>query len=653
MGKIIRIALFCGGRGSASLIREILRIPDVELNLLVNAYDNGMSTGEMRKYIPGYLGPSDFRKNLSYLLELHSPEQYILSKLIDYRMPVDFDEKSVNDFISFIRNPDERGKIPADLENQLQSVSGELKKSLYEYLISFFAYYLKNKDNLFNFSDCSLGNLLFAGAFLKNGNNFEKATEELMTVFQSKTNAGLLNVTNGENRFLVALKENGEFLDDEAKIVAKQSAGKFFNIYLIPEQLTKEELKAINGLDFDGKRKFLESRDREVTLSGSANSAIKNCDIIIFGPGTQFSSLLPSYKTKGIGEAIKTSDAKVKLFIVNINKDHDIQSYTAEDLIDIALNYLGDKNNNGLITHAFFNGKSNFRENGVKLRKDILSGGVKYNNTEILTGDYEHPVYSGIHSGAKTIKAVLDLYESERKISTNEIDIYVDLNERSLAVRSLIEEFLEIDWSKYFKTTGIYINNVKLPELKLPSYMEIHATKNQDYFSEVAVFSDWFWNKNSRYLVTISGDGEYRVSDIVNSINILNNTAFGTVYGSRNQSRQQFTSSINAAYGESKFLFYLSRIGAIFVGILCALRFRFFFSDPLTGFRVYSRKILKEHLRLKPGKILKTSMELTRCIIKSKIEMAEFPVQYKTFKGFTNVKWRFFRGLRNLIGIFL
>ena len=70
---MIKISLFCGGRGSASLIREILRIPDVELNLLVNAYDNVMSTGMMRRFIPGYLGPSDFRKNLSYLLELAAP----------------------------------------------------------------------------------------------------------------------------------------------------------------------------------------------------------------------------------------------------------------------------------------------------------------------------------------------------------------------------------------------------------------------------------------------------------------------------------------------------------------------------------------------------------------------------------------------------
>ena len=63
-----KIVLFCGGRGSATIIRALLRQSDVELTLLVNAYDDGLSTGALRNFIPGMLGPSDFRKNLSYLL---------------------------------------------------------------------------------------------------------------------------------------------------------------------------------------------------------------------------------------------------------------------------------------------------------------------------------------------------------------------------------------------------------------------------------------------------------------------------------------------------------------------------------------------------------------------------------------------------------
>jgi len=143
------------------------------------------------------------------------------------------------------------------------------------------------------------------------------------------------------------------------------------------------------------------------------------------------------------------------------------------------------------------------------------------------------------------------------------------------------------------------------------------------------------------------------LNDIIHSINILNNTTFGAVYGSRNQSRQQFINSLNAAYGESRFLFYLSRFGAFLLGVLCALRFKIVFSDPLSGFRVYSGRILRKNLNMLNPKIkLRTSVALTHYIVKDKIEIAEIPVRYRTFKGFTNVKWRFFRGIRNLIGVF-
>src|SRR5258705_4722243 len=81
-----RIVLFCGGRGSATIIRAMLRQSEVELTLLVNAYDDGLSTGVLRNFIPGMLGPSDFRKNLSYLFGDFSQAQYALHSLMEYRL---------------------------------------------------------------------------------------------------------------------------------------------------------------------------------------------------------------------------------------------------------------------------------------------------------------------------------------------------------------------------------------------------------------------------------------------------------------------------------------------------------------------------------------------------------------------------------------
>ena len=75
---LIEVSLFCGGRGSANLIKELVKYSNIKLNLIINGYDNGLSTGVLRKFIPGMLGPSDFRKNLSHLLEIHSPNQHLV-----------------------------------------------------------------------------------------------------------------------------------------------------------------------------------------------------------------------------------------------------------------------------------------------------------------------------------------------------------------------------------------------------------------------------------------------------------------------------------------------------------------------------------------------------------------------------------------------
>src|SRR5207248_796233 len=83
------VSMFSGGRGTATITRELVRDPRIQLNLLVNAYDDGLSTGELRNFIPGMLGPSDFRKNFSYILDLYSEQQFALEKLIEYRLPQD------------------------------------------------------------------------------------------------------------------------------------------------------------------------------------------------------------------------------------------------------------------------------------------------------------------------------------------------------------------------------------------------------------------------------------------------------------------------------------------------------------------------------------------------------------------------------------
>jgi len=60
--------LFSGGTGTDSITQALLRHPQIRLRILINAYDDGLSTGRLRKFIPSMLGPSDVRKNVNRLM---------------------------------------------------------------------------------------------------------------------------------------------------------------------------------------------------------------------------------------------------------------------------------------------------------------------------------------------------------------------------------------------------------------------------------------------------------------------------------------------------------------------------------------------------------------------------------------------------------
>src|SRR4029077_13348579 len=69
-------------------------------------------------------------------------------------------------------------------------------------------------------------------------------------------------------------------------------------------------------------------------LNPHARQALEKADVIIYGPGTQHSSLLPSYLTQGAAAAIAGNKSADKIFIANIHRDADIQADDANDLAD-------------------------------------------------------------------------------------------------------------------------------------------------------------------------------------------------------------------------------------------------------------------------------------------------------------------------------
>ena len=611
MSAPVRITLFCGGRGSATIIRALLRHSDVDLTLLVNAYDDGLSTGSLRNFIPGMLGPSDFRKNLSYLFGNYSQSQYALKSLMEHRLPGD------TGTLQRFTETGDPALLQEPVKGWFAQLTAETSARMRALLARFFTH-AAGRD--FDYRDCSLGNLVFAGAYLEKNSDFNAAAAAVAEL--AGTRARLLNVGEQQNRVLAGLKQDGTLLASEAAIVGAQSSSPITGLYLLAEPLTATDLAALTTLDQAGKEAFLTARDRVPALSKAAAEALAGADIILYGPGTQHSSLFPSYRIARA--ALAASPAPVKALVMNLESDHDIQGLCASDIAERAMQY------GAPLTHILL------QQDGV-LPPGALSG-ESWRGAQVKRGPFSTAIRPRVHNGSAVADSVLGLLKQRRAAS---VEIFADILGRSVASEELVEEFLETDWGGV--TVHLPLNRVAGQEAPV-------ATSNlPGLFPDTAYFRDWLKNGSSDYLVLMTGDGAYRFADVQAILRLLEQQqSLGGVFGSRTQSRRQFITSIRAAYGENRLLYGLGKMAAFFLSMLFYLRTGVIFSDPLTGLRVFRRDAMTELGEIAGDAPLSIVRQLTR----KGIEVAELPVLYRTFSGFTDPNWRIRRGLRNLAALF-
>jgi len=608
----VRIVLFCGGRGSATIIRALLRQSDVDLTLLVNAYDDGLSTGALRDFIPGMLGPSDFRKNLSYLFGNYSQAQYALKNLMEYRLSgTEMDALARFAAGGEARLPDE--PLAAWFAQLQPDNLGRLRA-----LLNRFFNHASGRN--FDYRDCSLGNLVFAGAYLEKGSDFNAAAATVAELVGSR--ARLLNVGEQQNRVLVGLKQDGTLLASEAAIVGPQSPSPIAGVYLLERPLTAEEVGELGSLDFAGKQARLASQDSVPKLSKTAAEALAGADIILYGPGTQHSSLFPSYRIARA--ALETAPASIKALVMNLESDHDIRALSASDIADRAMHY------GAALTHILVNQDTALAAGGL--------AGDAYRGVQIARGSLAVPSRPSVHNGTAVTELVLGL---RKRRAAPSMEIFVDILGRSVASEELVEEFLETGWAGV--TAHLTLNRGTQPQALVAS------SNLGGLFPEIAFFRDWLKNGTSDYLVLMTGDGAYRFADVEAMLRLLERQqSLGAAFGSRTQSRRQFITSIRAAYGENRLLYWLGKMAAFLLSMLFYFRTGMIVSDPLTGLRVFRREALANLSEVKG----EAPLAIVRQLIRQGVEVAELPVLYRTFSGFTDPNWRMRRGLRNLAALF-
>ena len=190
---------------------------------------------------------------------------------------------------------------------------------------------------------------LFLAAMAGISENFEDAVQKMSSVLAVK--GKVLPVTLDDMK-LIAELENGEIIEGESKIPSE--------VIVRNTRIKKIAIKPIDAKPLE-----------------EAIKAINNADVIIMGPGSLYTSIIPNLLVKGIPEAICKSPAK-KVYISNVmTQPGETDGFKVSNHLKILMDYGVAENIDYVIAN-----------NGI-IPPDIKEKYAK-ENAELVVLDYEN-----------------------------------------------------------------------------------------------------------------------------------------------------------------------------------------------------------------------------------------------------------------------
>lgn len=405
---MLNIVILNGGRGAAAVITALLAHQGLHVTSIVNAYDDGKSTGEIRRFF-GMLGPSDIRKVQELMLPKDDPDHQANLHLFQYRFPLNCKRTEILAHLRAFANDEEVDLVRARVTSG--KVRSALKSFVREFIAGLNAVEQVHGEQ-FQFADCSVMNCIYAGAFLVFNRNIERATLFIDRLFQLR---GTVLPTSIEDKKLVALRENGQMLYSEAEIVELRSNVRVERIYLLDQLLDRSRFEPLSTA---AKRYYLERHHCYVGVSPGVRLALQQADIIIYSAGTQHSSLYPTYMSAGLARAIADNHSAYKVFVTNIGADYETPSYKASDYICGAHRYLNLSDEHTYAMDELFDvnlvNQSRLKADETYVEYD--EDGFSDITVPRVVDAFESSTSPGKHDGAKVVQTVLGLYEAASEL---------------------------------------------------------------------------------------------------------------------------------------------------------------------------------------------------------------------------------------------
>lgn len=598
----INVVLFSGGSGTQSITEAFLRHRQISLKILINAYDDGHSTGRLRRFIPSMLGPSDVRKNINRLMPSSERSHKSLKLISDYRLPVGI---SRADALAFIDNALEGGYslLPAKVGPAFDLLTVGQYRTLSSFLRTFIRYFHEQEQQgrTFDFTDCAVGNLLFAGCYLEQGEDFNRTTEAFGKFYEVPPGT-LLNITLGENLFLVAEKENGSVLLNEADIVADQDLVKISDIFLLDAETYHSMCSPSSTPPPQGWADLFRERHQTPRMNPAATEALASADVIIYGPGTQHSSLFPSYLTEGVAEAVSANRNADKIFVGNIYRDFDIQ---ADDANDLARKLIQSMTRRGAVTVNWPDIVSHFfvhqtEANTLSQAKYVPfdADNFAFPLETVRARDWESQ--EGRHSGGYVVDELNTIVQSRIDIELERLQhmlsIVVPVLNEEKTIEDVLKSLLALDFEPLGLTKEIIVIDGGSSDRSAEIARSMRNVKVYQLPSRQgrgAALRAGVEKARGNIVAFFPADAEYNAGSLMSMVSPVVRSDAKAVFGTRVGKFVDLPAHLKQIYQDNRGLYLTSKYGGMALSILTLLLYNRYVSDVLTSIKVFDAHLLK------------------------------------------------------------
>lgn len=594
-GRRISVVLFAGGRGAAPISRALAEQPSVHLRVVLNAYDDGLSTGVVRRMLPGMLGPSDIRKNFSNLLRARDRSGAAMADLLEARPLAGVSSATA---VALMR----------DLAGSADALAGV--DSTHDLALGEARFVQESIDTALDFlteldSDApeewlagmALGNLIFAGAYLRADRDFNAALRQWNSGMAC--GADILNVTDGTNLTLVGVKADGTYLPNEAAVVGQQSDARIVGLFLLPAALDDADEMVIDGMGMSEKAAFLATRQSLPRPNPELEQVIAGADLIVYGPGTQHSSLLPSYLTQHLGDWIAARDDIEKVFVSNLADDHEIRGETLDSLLSKVREYMSIGSETDIDTARLVTRVIAGQRDGSVLPWGVRLGipSTALTSSTVQLGHWGGEV-SG-HFGDRVAQGLMTFVSSRAsdvkvpRLTTLSVVVPV-LNEVE-RVGATLTGLLMYDWlGSGFALEVVVVDGgstdgstavaVEFPGVRV---LQMPAGTGRG-----ASLRHGLQACGGDVLVTFPSDGEYAVSGLAGVASLLRDQPSALVFGNRAALCLDTDERLREIYGGRSRAYYASKYGGFALSLACATVHKRWIADPLTSIKGFARPLL-------------------------------------------------------------